>query len=274
MTLQCSPACLTCDQLDFDVRCSFDREAPTVWGPGDLNAMFEQIVASPANEQYNVTILSSPKSYKDHEGADGPWVITLDDFLSPAECDRLIQLGHDVGYTRSEHGGATKLDGTYEALVSEGRTSTTAWCLDYNQCFEDPVTVAVRERIEELTGIPDVNSEYLELLRYEESQLFTVHHDYYDFHQDRAQGVRILTVLLYLTDVEKGGGTNFPELDLTAQPKQGRVLIWPNVLDSDPDRSDPSTEHQVLPVEAGIMYSANGCMHARDFKTPYHTNCA
>ena len=30
------------------------------------------------------------------------------------------------------------------------------------------------------------------------------HHDYIDFHQKRAQGVRILTVFLYLNDVEKG----------------------------------------------------------------------
>jgi hypothetical protein len=52
MTIQCSPACLTCEQLDSGVICPFDRNDPTVWGPGDLNAMFEQIVASPANEQY------------------------------------------------------------------------------------------------------------------------------------------------------------------------------------------------------------------------------
>ena len=30
------------------------------------------------------------------------------------------------------------------------------------------------------------------------------HHDYIEFHDKRAQGVRILTVFLYLNDVEKG----------------------------------------------------------------------
>ena len=30
------------------------------------------------------------------------------------------------------------------------------------------------------------------------------HHDFIDFHTKRAQGVRILTVFLYLNDVEKG----------------------------------------------------------------------
>jgi prolyl 4-hydroxylase len=272
MTIQCSPACMTCEQLDFNVRCPFDKDAPTVWGAGGLNAMFEKIVASPANEQYNVTIHSSPASYKDHEGDDGPWVITLDDFLSPAECEQLIQLGHDIEYTRSEDVGAKRFDGTYDPIVSKDRTSTTAWCVD--DCFKDPVAIAVRERIEELTGIPDANSEYLQLLRYEVTQRYNVHHDYIPFHRERAQGVRILTVFLYLADVEAGGGTNFPRLDLTVMPKQGRVLIWPSVKDSLPDRKDPRTDHQALPVEAGIKYtSANGWIHARDFKTPFEASC-
>jgi prolyl 4-hydroxylase len=215
-----------------------------------------------------MTIVSGPESYKEHEG-DGPWVIILDDFLSPAECDRLLQLGRDIGYQRSEDVGAKEFDGTYEVSVSESRTSTTAWCV--KQCFEDPDTVAVRERIEELTGIPDANSEYLHPLRYEEGQLYNVHHDYIPFHQDRAPGACILTVFLYLTDVDKGGGTNFPKLDLTAQPKQGRVLIWPSELDSVLDRKDPRTDHQALPFEARINYSVNGWIHARDFKTSFHT---
>jgi prolyl 4-hydroxylase len=167
MTIQCSPACFTCEQLHVDIRCPFDRNAPTIWTTGDLNAMFERIVSSPLNEPYNVTVHSSPRSYQQaqqhqqgtiggHQG--GPWVITLDDFLSPAECERLIQLGHDIGYERSEDVGARKFDGTHEPLINPDRTSTTAWCLD--ECFEDPVTVAVRERIQELTGIPDANSEF------------------------------------------------------------------------------------------------------------------
>jgi prolyl 4-hydroxylase len=274
MTMQCSPACFSREQLDISIRCPFDRDAPTIWGPGDLNAMFERIVMRPANEQYNMRIHSSPRSNQaQHEegGNDGPWVVTLDDFLSPAECERLIQLGHDIGYERSEDVGAQKFDGTHEPLINPDRTSTTAWCLD--DCFDDPVTLAVRERIEELTGIPDANSEYLQLLRYEEGQRYMVHHDYIDFLKDRAQGVRILTVFLYLSNVEKGGGTHFPKLDLTVMPKQGRVLIWPSVLNTAPDDIDERTDHEALPIEAGIKYSANGWIHSRDFKSFFVSRC-
>jgi hypothetical protein len=80
--------------------------------------------------------------------------------------------------------------------------------------------------------------------------------------------------LLFLlsNDVEAGGGTNFPELDLTVMPKRGRVLIWPSVLDDDPNEKDDRTDHQALPVEAGKKYGANAWLHMRDFKVSEKTN--
>ena len=86
-------------------------------------------------------------------------------------------------------------------------------------------------------------------------------------------GVRILTVFLYLNDVEEGGGTNFPLLNITVQPRQGRVLLWPSVLDDDPHGKDGRTNHQALPVIKGIKYGANAWFHMRDFKTPNRNNC-
>jgi len=70
------------------------------------------------------------------------------------------------------------------------------------------------------------------------------------------------------------GGTNFPELNLTVMPKQGRILLWPSVLDQDLNALDPWTYHQALPVEKGIKYGANGWIHLRDFKTPNSIGCA
>lgn len=58
--------------------------------------------------------------------------------------------------------------------------------------------------------------------------------DYIAHHTERSQGVRILTVFLYLNDVEEGGGTRFTDLDITVAPKTGRVLIWPCKFPIDP----------------------------------------
>jgi prolyl 4-hydroxylase len=89
----------------------------------------------------------------------------------------------------------------------------------------------------------------------------------------RRQGVRILTVYLYLNDVPAGGGTNFDFLDIPVMPKRGRALIWPSVEDETPNIKDPRTTHQALPVEEGVKYGANGWFHQRDFKTPNREGC-
>jgi prolyl 4-hydroxylase len=119
----------------------------------------------------------------------------------------------------------------------------------------------------------EVNSEYLQFLKYDVGPFYQQHRNFIAFQVDRLPGVRIMTVFLYLNDVEEGGGTNFPLLDLTVMPKKGRALIWPSVLDSDPNRKDRRTDHQALPVTKGIKYGANAWVHQRDFKTPNSNNC-
>ena len=50
----------------------------------------------------------------------------------------------------------------------------------------------------------------------EEGQFYEPHHDYIPLHRERFPGVRILTVFLYLNNVEEGGGTDFPRLGLVS----------------------------------------------------------
>jgi len=123
--------------------------------------------------------------------------------------------------------------------------------------------------------MPTSDSEYWQILRYEVGQEYQEHHDYIAYQRDRDVGVRILTVFFYLNDVELGGGTNFPKLNnLTVTPKTGRVLVWPSVLDSDPNAKDSRTNHRALPVESGVKYGANAWVHQSDFRTPYQNHCA
>ena len=86
------------------------------------------------------------------------------------------------------------------------------------------------------------------------NQKYDEHHDYIEYEQNRMEGPRILTVYLYLNDVEAGGGTRFPGLDITVMPKRGRVLVWPSVLNDEPSEKDFRTNHAALPVEAGVKY--------------------
>ena len=67
-------------------------------------------------------------------------------------------------------------------------------------------------------------------------------------------------VFLYLNDVEDGGGTKFADLGITIQPKTGRAVVWPSVLDSYPDDKDYRTSHEALPVIKGIKYGGRSNM--------------
>jgi prolyl 4-hydroxylase len=276
MKKSCAPICQSCEHLSIEFRCPLDPDAPVAWKPGDLNIFFLNITTLPEFSMYEPQVLSRP-DYINGDNAEtadykiGPWVVTLDKFVTDDEADRLIELGAEEGYKRSSDVGKVKFDGSFEENFNDGRTSLNAWC--QHACYNDTAAKQVISRIEEITHIPETNSEYLQLLKYDVGQYYRRHHDFIDFGNDRQPGVRLLTVFLYLNDVEAGGGTNFPILNITVMPKRGRVLIWPSVLDSQPNRKDRRTDHQALPVEKGIKYGANAWLHQRDFKTPNRIGC-
>ena len=238
---------MTCTKIDFSVRCprDYEKEADVI-GPGDLDMIFKRIIDDADYANFKPKVLSQ-----------SPWVVTLEDFLSPEECSHFIEFGAIEGYVRSTDVGTRKFDGTYDGAMSNGRTSENSWCS--HECLENPMTKQVTNRIANLTGVPEQNSEHLQLLKYQETQSYNVHHDFIPFHVERAHGVRILTLFLYLNDVEAGGGTNFPHLNLTVMPKKGKALLWTNVLNKNPSARDSRTDHQALSVEQGTKYGANAC---------------
>lgn len=87
-------------------------------------------------------------------------------------------------------------------------------------------------------------------------------------------GARILTVFLYLSDVKEGGGTHFPDLSgVVVQPKKGRAVVWPSVLNEKPHEEDPRSIHGSFPIVSGIKYGANAFIHQRDAKVAYERGC-
>ena len=59
-------------------------------------------------------------------------------------------------------------------------------------------------------------------------------------------GQRIVTVLVYLNDVARGGATSFPNLKLQIQPRQGMALVFfPATVDGVLDRQ---ALHAALPA--------------------------
>ncbi len=76
-----------------------------------------------------------------------------------------------------------------------------------------------------------------------------------------------------LSDVEEGGETYFNKLDLAIKPKKGRALVWPSVLDEDPEFWDKRMYHEAKDVIKGKKLAANHWIHLNDYHTPNHWGC-
>jgi prolyl 4-hydroxylase len=266
--------------MDIRNRCPIEPGNEVIWKAGDLNTLMERIVddadGSGDYKRYNPTALSRPKLKRDGSPApgvekDGPWVVILENFVTAEEADRIVELGKSRGYERSADVGQVKPDGSHGSKVSESRTSYNTWCKE--GCSDDPLVAPVVDRIANTTGTQVANAEYLQLLQYEPGQYYRQHHDYIEHHRRLPCGVRILTLFIYLNDVEEGGGTHFPLLDITVQPKKGNAVLWPSVKDESPEDKDRRTDHEALPVLKGVKYGANAWIHNRDYKEAYKNNC-
>lgn len=100
----------------------------------------------------------------------------------------------------------------------------------------------------------------------EVGQHYSTHHDHKAIDSSRPAGARALTFLLYLNDVEEGGETDFPSLNIRITPKKGKAVMWPNTLSEDPQLMDERTYHQALPVKKGVKYAANAWIHLYDYQ--------
>jgi prolyl 4-hydroxylase len=83
----------------------------------------------------------------------------------------------------------------------------------------------------------------------------------------------MLTFFLYLSDVEEGGETYFPTLDIAVKPKKGRAVLWPSTLVEFPTQIDPRTMHEARKVIKGRKFAANSWIHVYDYRKPNLWGC-
>ncbi|KAF0920009.1 hypothetical protein E2562_032493 [Oryza meyeriana var. granulata] len=134
-----------------------------------------------------------------------PRVFVYKGFLSDDECDHLVKLGKK---TLQKSMVADNRSG--KSVMSEVRTSSGMF-LDKRQ---DPVVSRIEKRIAAWTFLPEENAENFQILRYEHGQKYKPHFDYFHDKVNQALGGhRYATVLMYLSTVEKGGETVFPNAE-------------------------------------------------------------
>jgi len=155
-----------------------------------------------------------------------PLVLRINNFLHPGEAEHIIKLSTP----RLIKSTIVRDNDDHYVLNDSVRTSSTAWLDKY----QDPVVQCIEERAARFAPVDPEHCESLQVLRYGPGQKYAVHYDYFprELLQDEfwgQYGQRYSTVLVYMNDVEEGGHTDFPRLELSVKPVKDSAIFWYNV---------------------------------------------
>ena len=172
-------------------------------------------------------------------------VYSWTNFLTGAECDRLVALIND------QKRPSTVTDAFADKYVRTSETSDLG-------SLADPFVYRIDNKIAQGIGLHWSYADGNQGQKYSVGQEFKAHHDYFEpnspdykiFCQHRGQ--RTWTFMIYLNDTPAGGGTRFRKLEKTFYPTKGMAVIWNNLL---PDgRVNPYTLHHGMKVREGEKY--------------------
>ncbi len=194
---------------------------------------------------------------------DQPLVVFLDDVLSHAECDELIERSRDRLSRSTTVDPTSGKDAVIEARSSEG----TFFPLN-----ADPLIATIDARVSAIMNLPVENGEGLQILHYHTGGQYTPHYDYFAPSDPGSAthvangGQRVSSLVIYLNDVEDGGATVFPELRLTVGPKKGAGVYFEYC--NSKNQLDPLSLHGGTPVLKGEKWIATKWMRSGRYCRP------
>lgn len=197
---------------------------------------------------------------------DNPRAFLYKGFMSDEECDFLVDHSKPnmfkSGVVDAENGGSA---------FSDIRTSTGSFVpKGLNVLIQN-----IERRIARWSQLPESHGEPMQVLRYKPGEEYRAHYDYF-FHDGGKLNNRIATVLMYLSDVEAGGETVFPNTDIpngrnasafsvcgnngkAVKPKKGDALLfWSMKVGGE---LDGGSSHAGCPVESGEKWTATKWIH-------------
>lgn len=152
-----------------------------------------------------------------------PQIVVLGGLLSEEECDALMAAA-EPRMQRSlivqTHTGGD--------VESPDRTSRGM----FFERGENPVVERIEARLARLVSWPVDHGEGLQVLHYRQGAEYKPHYDYFDPDQPGTPsilargGQRLATVVMYLNNPERGGGTVFPDLKLEVAPQKGHAVFF------------------------------------------------
>lgn len=171
-----------------------------------------------------------------------PLVTVFDDFLDIETCKKFVD--YPWGWQSS-----TGYDhATNTAKPTAHRTSSTVYIYE-DRMFIDFVQYT-KAKISQTLRVRSQRFEFLQMQRYHVGETYKHHHDYF-FTGPELTNNRVGTLIIYLNDDFKGGGTTFHRLGVTCLPKTGRALFFQYNYDAD---TNLLTEHSGEPILQGSKY--------------------
>jgi prolyl 4-hydroxylase len=188
-----------------------------------------------------------------------PRVVVFGGLLSDEECTALIELAKPR-LARS----LTVSTKTGGEEINADRTSNGM----FFQRGENELVSRIEARIGRLVNWPVENGEGLQVLHYVPGTEYKPHYDYFDPAEPgtpsilKRGGQRVGTLVMYLGEPEKGGGTSFPDVHLEVAPRRGNAVFFSY------ERPHPSTKslHGGAPVIAGEKWIATKWLRERRFE--------
>lgn len=189
-----------------------------------------------------------------------PKVYYLHNLLTLDECEQMVELSKDKLVRSTTVNPETGENSLVDARSSYG---------GFFQLGENPIVARIERRISALIQRPLDHGEGTQILRYQSGQEYKPHFDFFDpTHRATPKiiansGQRILSVVMYLSDVEEGGETILPELNLSFKPRRGDAVLFYNLHpNGEPDRK---TLHGSVPVIRGEKWGATKWVRERRF---------
>jgi len=188
-----------------------------------------------------------------------PTIVILGDLLSHDECDALIEAARP-SMARSK---VLDMDNA-ESKVDSARTSNGT----YFERGQNEVLARIEARIARLVSWPVENGEGIQVLQYGPGAEYKPHYDYFDPREpgtatilERGGGQRVATVVMYLSEPTRGGGTLFPDVGFEVGPKKGQGVFFTY------DRPHPSSRslHGGSPVVEGEKWIATKWLREGEF---------
>ncbi|XP_077481935.1 prolyl 4-hydroxylase subunit alpha-1-like [Stigmatopora argus] len=155
----------------------------------------------------------------------------------------------------------SKVNGKNESVVSRTRVSQNAWMDD-----KHVVMTKLSKRVGDITGMDMTTSEKMQVVNYGVGGQYEPHWDFKgdeieDPYPQLGTGNRIATWLFYISDVEAGGATVFPDVGAIVEPIKGSAVLWYNLRLN--GKGDYRTKHAACPVLVGSKWVANKWLHER-----------